>query len=86
MENYALFIYIVCIMAILIVGRMLIFPIKKILKLIINSVLGAGVLYIINIIGANFNFHIGLNWWTIFCTGIFGVPGLVLVIVLKLFG
>ena len=49
-------------MAILVIGRMFILPIKKILKLIINSILGAGVLYVINIIGANFNFHIGLNW------------------------
>ncbi len=85
MENYALFAYIGCIIMIIIIGRLFIFPLKKIVKLTLNSVIGAGLIYVINIIGSNFNFHIGLNWWTILCTGFLGVPGVALIIILKLF-
>lgn len=85
MENYAFFVYIGCIVMILIIGKIFIFPLKKIFKLVINSAIGGMLIYIINIVGANFNFHIGLNWWTILCTGILGIPGVILVVLLKLF-
>ena len=84
MGEYAFLVYIGCIIMILILGRIFIFPLKKILKLIINSAVGAILIYIINIVGASFNFHIGLNWGTILCSGILGIPGVVLLIVLKL--
>ena len=53
--------YLACICFIFIIGRIFIVPIKKILKLILNSVLGGIVIYVINLVGANFGFHIGLN-------------------------
>lgn len=84
MGNYSLLMYVACIIFIIIIGKIFILPIKKILKLIVNSILGAGLIYLINIIGANFNFHIGMNWFTIICTGILGVPGVILIILLKL--
>ena len=84
MGDYAFLVYIGCIVMIIIVGRIFIFPLKKILKLVMNSIIGAGLIYIINLIGSSFNFHIGLNWWTILCTGILGIPGVILVILLKL--
>lgn len=58
-------------------------PLMKIMKLVINSAIGAGLIYIINLIGANFNFHIGLNWFTIICSGILGIPGVILIILLR---
>lgn len=58
-------------------------PLKKIMKLVINSAIGAGLIYIINLVGANFNFHIGLNWFTIICSGILGIPGVILIIMLR---
>lgn len=85
MENYAFLVYIGCIVMILIIGKIFIFPLKKIFKLVINSAIGGLLIYIINIVGASFNFHIGLNWWTILCIGILGIPGVILVVLLKLF-
>ncbi len=85
MENYAFLVYIGCIVMILIIGKIFIFPLKKIFKLVMNSAIGAMLIYIINLVGANFNFHIGLNWWTILCSGILGIPGVILVVLLKLF-
>lgn len=83
MENYSLLIYISCIIFLIIIGKIFIMPLKKIMKLVINSAIGAGLIYIINLVGANFNFHIGLNWFTIICSGILGIPGVILIIMLR---
>lgn len=85
MGSYAFLLYVGCIAMIIIIGRIFIFPIKKILKLIANSLIGTALIYIINLIGANFGFHIGLNWWTVLCTGLLGIPGVILVVLIKLF-
>lgn len=85
MGNYAFHVYIGCIIMILIIGKIFIFPVKKIFKLIVNSIMGGLLIYVINIVGSNFNFHIGLNWWTILCSGILGIPGVILIVLLKLF-
>ena len=77
-------IFLTCIMFILIFGRLIIWPIKKILKLIANSLLGGILITIINWIGTAFNFHIGLNIFTAIYVGILGVPGAISLIILKM--
>lgn len=76
--------YLTCICLIFIFGRIFIVPIKKILRLIINSILGGMVIFLINIIGVNFGFHIGLNLVTSILIGILGIPGVVCTIIVKL--
>lgn len=62
MENTnTIIVFLSCIMAILIFGKILISPLKMILKLIINSILGGILIVIINSVGAAFSLHIGLN-------------------------
>lgn len=56
--------YLACICFIFIFGRIFIVPIKKIIKLIFNSILGGLTIYIINLVGSTFGFHIGLNFFT----------------------
>ena len=56
--------YLACICIIFILGRIFILPLKKILKLVFNSVLGGICIFIINLVGSNFGFHIGLNFFT----------------------
>lgn len=85
MGEYAFLVYIGCIILILIIGKLFLLPIKKIFKLVINSIIGGILIYVINIIGSGFNFHIGLNWWTILCSGFLGIPGVILLIILKIF-
>ena len=60
-------------------------PIKLITKLIINSALGALLIFIINLVGTSFNFHIGLNVINSIIVGILGIPGAVLLILIKIF-
>lgn len=76
--------YLACICFIFIFGRIFIVPIKKILKLVLNSVLGGLTIFIINLIGAGFNFHIGLNVFTSILVGLLGLPGAVCLIIIKL--
>lgn len=85
MDVKMLIVYIACIIGIFIIGKIFIVPIKVIMKLILNTILGAILLYIINIIGASFNFHIGINLVTTLVTGILGIPGVILLILLQIF-
>ncbi|MCI9016473.1 MAG: hypothetical protein HFJ53_04860 [Clostridia bacterium] len=78
-------VYIACICFLFIFGKIFILPIKSIIKLVINSLLGGVIIYIINMIGLMFNFHIGLNYITAIFIGILGIPGAILLIILRFF-
>lgn len=54
-----------CICFAFIIGRIFIVPIKWILKLIINSILGGILIWILNLVGMSWGFHIGINFITI---------------------
>lgn len=79
-----LLIYLACICFLFIFGKIFIVPIKKILKLLINSILGGVVIFLINLIGGNFGFHIGLNVFTSILVGLLGLPGVIVLVVVKL--
>lgn len=76
--------YLACICFLFIFGKIFIIPIKKVLKLVINSILGGITIYLINLIGATFGFHIGLNIFTSILVGILGLPGAVCLVIIKL--
>ena len=82
--NINIITYLACICFIFIFGRTFIVPIKKILKLAINSILGGLRIYIINIVGATFGFHLGLNIFTSILIGVLGLPGAVVLVLIKL--
>lgn len=65
--------YLACICFLFLFGKIFIVPIKKIFKLVINSVLGGVVIFLINVVGATFNFHIGLNFFTSLLIRLIGV-------------
>jgi len=85
LESSTVIIYLACIFFLFLFGRIFIIPLKNILKLVGNSILGGILIFIINLIGGAFNFHIGLNIATSLIVGILGVPGAILLIILKLF-
>ena len=82
--NETIITYLACICFIFIFGKIFIVPLKKVLKLIINSILGGLAIYLINIIGANWGFHIGLKIFTSILIGLLGLPGAVCLIIIKL--
>lgn len=68
----------------LILCRIFFKPLKKIFVLLLNSLLGGVGLYIFNWIFAPLGFAIGLNIVTAAVCGMLGLPGLVLLILVKL--
>ena len=74
LEVNSVIIYLSCIIFLFIIGKIFIFPLKSILKIIGNSILGGILIFVINSIGTMFNFHIGLNVGTALITGILGIP------------
>ena len=76
--------YLACICFIFIFGKIFIVPLKKIFKIIFNSILGGICIFLINIIGSNWGFHIGLNIFTSVLIGLLGLPGAVCLVIVKL--
>ena len=83
METNSIIAFLACVSVLFVFGKILVLPMKKILKLLMNSVLGGILICIINIVCASFNFHIGLNLGTSIFIGILGVPGAILLVILK---
>ena len=67
MNTNTIIIFLGCVIGIILFGKILVLPIKLIIKLIINTLLGGLLIVVINWIGAAFNLHIGLN----ICTALF---------------
>ncbi len=65
-------------------GRIFVKPLKWVLKLALNSILGGLLIFIINCIGQSFNFHIGLNIFTSLLIGLLGLPGAILLVIINL--
>ncbi|MBR3324804.1 MAG: pro-sigmaK processing inhibitor BofA family protein [Clostridia bacterium] len=85
MDSKFILIFLACIGIILLFGKTFLWPVKKVAKFIGNSILGALLIFIINLVGVSFNFHIGLNIVTSIIVGILGIPGAVLLVILKIF-
>lgn len=80
--NTITFLASICIL--FLIGRIFILPIKLILKLVFNSILGILMLLIINLVGKMWSFHIGINFITSITIGILGVPGAVCLVIIRL--
>lgn len=64
-------------------GRMLLGPIKLVLKLIYNAVVGGLMLVLLNFIGNYVGLHIALNPLNALIVGFLGIPGVLLLIALN---
>ena len=73
-----------CIISIIIISVVFMTSLWKLFKIILNSILGGILIYFINTIGVNFGLHIGLNAVTSIFVGVFGIPGAVLLLLLKI--
>ncbi|HHV58822.1 MAG TPA: pro-sigmaK processing inhibitor BofA [Clostridiaceae bacterium] len=75
--------YAVGILLLFLIGRAFLIPIKILLKLIYNAVVGGIAIILINLIGSFFNFSLALNFGTALIVGFLGVPGVILLVILK---
>lgn len=60
-------------------------PMKLLLKLLANAVLGVILLLIVDFFGTYFNFRLELNIANILISGLLGVPGVIFLIIFKLY-
>ena len=78
------------------IGIVILFLVIKLLKwpmkIIINGIIGVVILYVVNfiianlsLVGININFSLAINPITALIAGFFGVPGVVVLIIIGLF-
>ncbi|WP_315121867.1 pro-sigmaK processing inhibitor BofA family protein [uncultured Clostridium sp.] len=75
--------FLISIIGLILIVKVFSWPLKMLIKLIINGVMGAVLLLLINIVGNLFNFSIGINAVTAIIAGFFGVPGVIFLILFK---
>jgi len=63
--------------------RLLKTPMKWAAKLLLHALLGYAFLFIFNFVGAWVDLSLGLNWVNAIVTGVLGVPGVVLLLLIK---
>lgn len=75
--------WIVGVLIIIALGKAMLLPLKVIARLAINGILGGVAILIINFIGAPLGFTISLNPISALVAGILGLPGIILLVILK---
>ncbi len=71
--------------AVYFLGMLLVLPIKLIMRLVLNGIIGAIVLVIFNFIGNYIGINIGVNPITALIAGFLGIPGVILMIFVRIF-
>lgn len=77
--------YIFGIILLYVVGRMFLMPIKLIFRLIYNGLIGGAMLWALNFVGLHIGFTIAINPITALIAGFLGLPGVILLILFKIF-
>lgn len=72
--------FLIGIAVLVVVLKLISLPFKIIIKFVINSIIGG----IILAICANFGILINIYWWTVVLTGLFGVPGFVISVIITI--
>ena len=71
--------------ALYVLFKILAAPIKMLFKLVINAVVGFVLLFLANFVGGFFNFAIPVNLLTCVIAGVFGVPGVIFLVMVLIF-
>ena len=75
--------YAVGLILLYVAGWILIIPLRWMIKLIWNGMLGGIMLFVINLIGRIWGMHLAINPFSAVLVGVLGVPGVVLLLLLK---
>ena len=75
--------FLIAIIVLFVILKILALPLKIIIKLMLNALIGGAVLFFLNIVGARFGLIIDINWISTLLVGFFGVPGVILVLIFQ---
>lgn len=73
--------FILGLFVLVIILKILTFPIKLIAKFVVNSIIGGILLFVCAFIGIK----VMVSWWSILLVGILGIPGFALALVIGFF-
>ena len=76
-------VFILTLIAVIVIAKLFAWPLKKIIKLVINILLGLLLILIVNNFGTNIGLHIPFNAVTALISGILGLPGVIVLIILN---
>ena len=79
--EYVFLVFVV--IAIIVIAKFFSWPLKKILKLLLNIALGLLLILIVNTFGCKISLHIPFNTVTILVAGILGLPGVLCLVILN---
>lgn len=65
------------------IGMLLVVPIKMLIKLVWNGILGGILLFIVNLIGNFIGISLTINPITALIAGFLGIPGVILLLILQ---
>ena len=77
--------YILGILVVLVISGVFLKPIRFVMKLVLNSLCGIVIVLGINLVGARWGVHIGINPFTAIALGIMGVPGIAAILLAQIF-
>ncbi|GAA0127095.1 MULTISPECIES: pro-sigmaK processing inhibitor BofA family protein [Clostridium] len=77
-------IFIAAVIGLFIIGKLFAWPIKILMKLIINGIAGGILLLLINFVGGPFGIYIAINAVTALIAGLLGIPGVLFLIIFNL--
>lgn len=76
-------ILLIAVLAVFLIIKLLTAPIRFAGKMLINALVGFVVLFFLNFAGSLVGLSLGINWFNALVVGIFGAPGVVLLLLLK---
>ena len=71
-----------CLLAFLLI-KLLIKPIGWAIKLLLHALIGYAALFLLNFFGSTIGITLELNWPNALITGVFGLPGVVVLLIVK---
>lgn len=83
MTIYTVLAFLLGLVLLYIVGLLLVVPIKLLMKLLLNGIIGGVALFLFNLIGGLFGAYIAINPLNAIIVGILGVPGVILLLVMQ---
>lgn len=72
--------YVVAVAVLILVLKIIALPFKIAIKFIINSIIGGIILAICSFFGIG----IIINWWMVVLTGLFGIPGFAIAVIITM--
>lgn len=74
----------IAVLLIFLLIKILAAPIKGIIKFLLHAALGLVILLVVNFVGDYFDFYIPITWVTALVSGVGGIPGVILLILIYL--